>query len=51
MCDLSSPIYHDKAAARGHLEMIRWPSGPVCPHYGVVDNSAKLKGAAHRPGL
>ena len=51
MCDLSNPIYHDKDAARGHLESIRWPDGPICPHCGVIDNAAELKGKKHRPGL
>lgn len=51
MCDLSNPIYHDKDAAREHLEAIRWPNGPVCPHCGVVDKAYELKGKSHRPGL
>lgn len=51
MCDLSNPIYHDKDKARQHLESIRWPNGPICPHCGVVGNAAELKGKAHRPGL
>lgn len=51
MCDLSSPIYHDKDAARVHLESIRWPDGPICPHCGVVGNAVEMKGKAHRPGL
>ena len=49
--DLSNPIYHDEAAARAHLEAQRWPSGPVCPHCGVVDQATRLAGEAHRPGL
>lgn len=51
MCDLSNPIYHDKDKAREHLESIRWPDGPICPHCGVVDNAAELQGKAHRPGV
>ena len=51
MCDLSNPIYHDADKAREHLEAIRWPDGPICPHCGVVGNSAQLKGKAHRPGV
>lgn len=51
MCDLSNPIYHDKDKAREHLESIRWPNGPICPHCGVLDNAAKLEGKAHRPGV
>jgi transposase-like protein len=51
MCDLSNPIYHDKDLARQHLEAIRWPNGPVCPHCGVLDNAVLLGGTSHRPGL
>ena len=51
MCNLSNPIYHDKDKAREHLEAIRWPEGPICPHCGVVDSAYELKGKAHRPGL
>jgi transposase-like protein len=51
MCDLSNPIYHNKDLAREHLESIRWPNGPICPHCGVLDNAAKLGGTSHRPGL
>jgi transposase-like protein len=29
--------FRDEAAARKHLEGIRWPDGPVCPHCGVQD--------------
>lgn len=49
--DLTSQIYHDEAAARAHLEAQRWPSGPVCPHCGKVDNATRLAGEKHRPGL
>ena len=51
MCNLSNPIYHDKDKARVHLEAIRWPDGPICPHCGVIGNAAKLNGKAHRPGV
>jgi transposase-like protein len=51
MCDLSNPIYHDADKARQHLESIRWPDGPICPHCGVLDNAAQLHGKAHRPGV
>jgi len=51
MCDLSSPIYHDADKAREHLEAIRWPNGPICPHCGVLDNAAQLSGKSTRPGV
>jgi transposase-like protein len=38
-------------AARAHLEVQRWPSAPVCPHCGTVDNATRLAGEAHGPGL
>lgn len=34
MNDQTLPIYHDEEAARKHLESVRWPNGPVCPHCG-----------------
>jgi len=36
--------------ARQHLESIRWPEGPICPHCGSV-NAIKLQGKATRPGV
>jgi transposase-like protein len=30
----NNPIFSDEAAARAHLEALRWPNGPVCPHCG-----------------
>ncbi len=37
--------------AREYLERIRWPSGAICPHCGVVDGATKLEGKAHRVGV
>ncbi len=51
MCDLSNPIYHDKDKARQHLESIRWPDGPICPHCGVVGTAYAITGKSARPGL
>ncbi len=53
MFDLANPIFHDENAARDHLERIRWPNGPVCPHCGNADGDKirKLEGKSHRPGL
>jgi transposase-like protein len=45
------PRFHDPEAAREHLESVRWPKGPVCPHCGAVDRISKLNGTAHRPGV
>jgi transposase-like protein len=30
----NDPIFNDETAARAHLEALRWPNGPVCPHCG-----------------
>ena len=49
MSDLHAPRFKTEKAARKHLEAIRWPDGPICPHCGVVDNASKIEGG--RPGL
>ncbi len=51
MINLTDPIFTDADKARKHLEAIRWPDGPYCPHCGEVENLRKLKGKSHRPGL
>jgi len=45
------PRFQSPDAAREHLEAVRWPQGPVCPHCGAVDRITKLQGKSHRPGL
>lgn len=47
----NEPRYTDPEAAREHLESVRWPRGPVCPHCGAVDRISKLQGKAHRLGV
>jgi len=61
MTDLTNPIFTDEDKARAHLEALRWPDGPVCPHCGATDlhiaavaNTGKRtkkvpKGKKHRP--
>jgi transposase-like protein len=61
MTDLTNPIFNDADKAREHLEKLRWPEGPVCPHCGArdqlvarVENTGKQtkdkpKGGKHRP--
>ena len=53
MTKLTDKIFHDDKAAREHLEAIRWPNGPICPHCGNVEQKAikRLEGKSHRPGL
>lgn len=50
MTALSAPQFKSEEAARQHLEAIRWPSGPVCPHCGSQEHY-RLEGKAHRAGL
>lgn len=45
------PRFTNADAARAHLESVRWPKGPVCPHCGAVDRITTLQGKSHRPGL
>lgn len=52
MSAFTSRIYHNEDAARKHLEAIRWPNGPTCPHCGVESKDHyALQGEKHRPGL
>ena len=51
MTDLSNPIFHNATKAREYLEAVRWPDGPFCPHCGDTENTRKLMGKSHRPGL
>lgn len=48
---LNQPQFQDADAARTYLETLRWPSGVVCPHCGVIGKAKQLNGIAHRPGL
>lgn len=36
--------------AREHIEKVRWPNGPICPHCGSV-NVYRMEGETTRPGL
>jgi transposase-like protein len=54
MNDLTNPIFKDPDAARAHLEQLRWPFGPVCPHCSAsAEHVAKVEGTkkSHRKGL
>lgn len=50
MEDILAPRYIDPVAARKHLEAIRWPDGPTCPHCGSF-GATRLEGKKHRDGL
>lgn len=49
--NLTDPIFTNEIKAREHLEQIRWPNGPVCPHCGEAERVYRLSGKSHRPGL
>jgi transposase-like protein len=49
--DMTNPIFNDEAKAREHLEQIRWPDGPFCPHCGEAEKVYRLHGKSHREGL
>ncbi|MEQ8250570.1 MAG: IS1595 family transposase [Oceanibaculum nanhaiense] len=51
MPNLTDPIFNDDDKAREHLEALRWPEGPVCPHCGSYDKIKKLEGKSTRPGV
>lgn len=48
---LTEPRFQDEAAARKHLESLRWPTGAVCPHCGGIERNSPLNGDSHRDGL
>ena len=48
---LTEARFTSEEAAREHLEAIRWPLGPICPHCGGVKRQSRLNGEAHRSGL
>ena len=48
---LTEARFNDDTAAREHLEALRWPQGPVCPHCGGVERNSALAGESHRDGL
>ena len=51
MSNLSAPHFHNPDKAREHLEAIRWPDGPVCPHCGQTDRIYKVRAKSARPGV
>jgi transposase-like protein len=52
MSVLDNSFFKDDKAAREHLEAIRWPNGPVCPHCGGMDSVKRLEDSpSHRAGL
>lgn len=47
----TEPRFTDDAAAREHLEAIRWPNGAVCPACGGTERNVRITGKSARPGL
>jgi transposase-like protein len=45
MASISAPHFKNEDEARKHLEALRWPEGPVCPHCGTVGNAYATKRA------
>lgn len=50
MSYLSSPHFHDEAAAYAWVEARIWPEGPVCPHCGCMGRISAMKGKSTRIG-
>lgn len=48
--ELRNKHFRDESAAYAWVESRVWPDGRVCPHCGVVGNSAPLKGKTTRIG-
>ncbi len=48
MTNLLAPHFTDENKAREHLEALRWPQGPVCPHCGSLA-SKRLPAQYGRP--
>ena len=46
--DIIAPRFTDEDAAREHLESLRWPDGPYCPHCGSV-NARRLPPQKRKP--
>ena len=51
MSDIHRPHFQDPEKAREHLEALRWPDGPVCPHCGGFERISRIEGKSARPGL
>jgi transposase-like protein len=47
----ADPHFNDEAAAYAYVEARIWANGRVCPHCGVLERSAPLKGKSDRVGL
>ena len=48
---LNAPHFQNEEAAFAYVEAMLWPSGPECPHCGVIGEAGALKGKTTRLGL
>lgn len=48
MTNLTAPHFTNEDKAREHLEALRWPDGPFCPHCGSL-NATRLPAQRGRP--
>lgn len=48
MTNITAPHFTNEDKAREHLEALRWPEGPFCPHCGSV-NAKRLPAQRGRP--
>jgi transposase-like protein len=48
---LDQPRFRNEEAAYAYVESIVWEHGRVCPHCGVIGESARLKGKSTRIGV
>ncbi|MGN6279344.1 MAG: IS1595 family transposase [Sphingomonas sp.] len=46
--DIAAPRFIDEDTAREHLEALRWPEGPFCPHCGSL-SATRLPAQRGRP--
>lgn len=49
MTDITAKRFQNERSARAHLEKVRWPNGPECPHCETVKRASRIKGG--RAGL
>src|ERR1039458_6821495 len=47
--ELSALHFHNEEAAFAYVEARLWPSGPTCPHCGVVNKPGKLTRERSKP--
>jgi transposase-like protein len=48
MTNITAPHFTNEDKAREHLEALRWPNGPFCPHCGSL-NATRLPAQRGRP--